>query len=74
MPQEKIGEVRVARPLQLPQGADVPGRQGPAVFRGEEAVGAIGRRLSVAQMVSAAHQKTVLRQKTGGLIIAADVL
>ena len=73
MPQEKIREIRMARPLQLSQGTDVPGRQGPAVLRGEKAMGSVGHRPSVAQVVLAAHQKAVFRQKAGGLVIAADV-
>ena len=74
MSQEEVRKVRMARPFQLPQGADVPGCQGPAIFRGKEAIGAIGHRPSVSKVVLAAHQKAVFRQKAGGLVIAADML
>ena len=74
MAQKEIGQGGVFLSLQLPQAADVPDHQIPAILGGEEAVRAVLHRLSVAQVVLAAHQEAVGGEKPGYLLIPAHVL
>ena len=72
--QKEIGQGGVFLSLQLPQAADVPDHQIPAAFGGEEAIRAVLHRLSVAQVVLAAHQEAVGGEKPGYLLVPAHVL
>ena len=72
MAQDHIGQGGVFFPLQLPQAADIPGHQVPAVFGAEIAELAPGGE-TVAEVVLAAHHVAVGGQEAGRLVVAADV-